>query len=361
LPLKLPKVEKYQPTGTGESPLAAISDWVNTKCPRCGGPAKRETNTMPQWAGSCWYFIAYLLKKDKKYFWDKEKIKYWLPVDLYVGGAEHAVLHLLYARFWTKILYDAGWIKFREPFLKLRNQGLILAPDGQKMSKSRGNVINPDSLIEKYGADAFRLYEMFMGPFDEPIAWDIKGIVGTKRFLDKVWNLFGKEKSLIPAKEDKDIEKLIHKTIKKVTEDIENFRFNTAVSALMILVNELQNKNYGIWHLKTLLLLLAPFAPHISEELWQKHFVKTSNFRLQNSILRQPWPKYDLKLIKEEMITLVIQVNGKVRDKIEVEADISEEKAKELALSREKNKKWIGGKEIKKVVFVPGKLINIVV
>jgi leucyl-tRNA synthetase len=371
LPLKLPKVEKYQPTGTGESPLAAISDWVNTKCPRCGGPAKRETNTMPQWAGSCWYFIAYLLKKDKKYFWDKEKIKYWLPVDLYVGGAEHAVLHLLYARFWTKILYDAGWIKFREPFLKLRNQGLILAPDGQKMSKSRGNVINPDSLIEKYGADAFRLYEMFMGPFDEPIAWDIKGIVGTKRFLDKVWNLFGKEKSLIPAKEDKDIEKLIHKTIKKVTEDIENFRFNTAVSALMILVNELQNKNYGIWHLKTLLLLLAPFAPHISEELWQKHFVKTSrprrgtpkaaNFRLQNSILRQPWPKYDPKLIKEEMITLVIQVNGKVRDKIEVEANISEEKAKELALSREKIKKWIGGKEIKKVVFVPGKLINIVV
>jgi leucyl-tRNA synthetase len=360
LPLKLPKVEKYQPTGTGESPLAAISDWVNTKCPKCGGPAKRETNTMPQWAGSCWYFIAYLLHQNKKYFWQKEKIDYWLPVDLYVGGAEHAVLHLLYARFWTKVLYDAGWIKFKEPFLKLRNQGLILAPDGQKMSKSRGNVINPDPLIEKYGADAFRLYEMFMGPFEEAISWDPKGIVGTKRFLDKVWNLFGKEKSVISEEEDREIGKLIHKTIKKVTEDIENFRFNTAVSALMILVNELQNKNYGIWHLKTLLLLLAPFAPHISEELWQKHFVKTSTFGPQTSVFRQHWPKYDPKLIKEEMITLVIQVNGKVRDKIEVEATISEEKAKELALSREKIKKWIGGKEIKKIIFVPGKLINLV-
>jgi leucyl-tRNA synthetase len=360
LPLKLPKVEKYQPTGTGESPLAAISDWVNTKCPKCGGEAKRETNTMPQWAGSCWYFIAYLLHRNKKYFWQKEKIDYWLPVDLYVGGAEHAVLHLLYARFWTKVLYDAGWIKFKEPFLKLRNQGLILAPDGQKMSKSRGNVINPDPLIEKYGADAFRLYEMFMGPFEEAISWDPKGIVGTKRFLDKVWNLFGKEKSVIPEEEDREIEKLIHKTIKKVTDDIENFRFNTAVSALMILVNELQGKNYGIWHLKTLLLLLAPFAPHICEELWQIHFVKSLKSKVYSSIHFQPWPKYDPKLIKEEMITLVIQVNGKVRDKIEVEATISEEKAKELALSREKIKKWIGGKEIKKVIFVPGKLINIV-
>jgi len=380
LPLKLPFVKKYQPTGTGESPLAAISEWVNTKCPKCGGPAKRETNTMPQWAGSCWYYLAYVMLgnqkspkeslrdptgqakiKNQKFVWDKEKINYWLPVDLYVGGAEHAVLHLLYARFWTKVLYDAGWIKFKEPFLKLRNQGLILAPDGQKMSKSRGNVINPDPLIEKYGADAFRLYEMFMGPFSEPINWNTKGLIGMKRFLDKVWNLFGKEKSVILIEEDREIEKLVHKTIKKVTEDIENFRFNTAVSALMILVNELQNRNYGIWHLKTLLLLLAPFTPHISEELWQQYFVKTLTFSLQTSILQYPWPKYDPKLVKEETITLVIQVNGKVRDKIEVETDISEEKAKELALSREKIKKWIKGKEIKKVIFVPGKLINIVV
>jgi leucyl-tRNA synthetase len=358
LPLKLPKVEKYQPTGTGESPLAAISEWVNTKCPKCGGPAKRETNTMPQWAGSCWYFIAYLLRKNNEYSWDKRKINYWLPVDLYVGGAEHAVLHLLYARFWTKVLYDAGWIKFQEPFLKLRNQGLILAPDGQKMSKSRGNVINPDSLVEKYGADAFRLYEMFMGPFEEAISWDPKGIVGAKRFLDRVWNLFGKEKSVISEKEDREFEKILHKTIKKVTEDIENFRFNTAVSALMILVNELQNKNYGIWHLKTLLLLLAPFAPHVTEELWQR--LNSKPYTLKASIHSQPWPKYDPKLVKEETITLVIQVNGKVRDKVEVEAGISEEKAKELAISQEKIQKWIKGKEIKNVVFVPGKLINFV-
>jgi len=298
--------------------------------------------------------------KNQKFVWDKEKIRYWLPVDLYVGGAEHAVLHLLYARFWTKVLYDAGWIKFKEPFLKLRNQGLILAPDGQKMSKSRGNIINPDPLIEKYGVDAFRLYEMFMGPFEEPISWNTKGLIGMKRFLDKVWNLFGKEKSVISIEEDKEIERILHKTIKKVTEDIENFRFNTAISALMILVNELQNRNYGIWHLKTLIFLLVPFAPHISEELWQKYFVQGGTLNIRNSIHYQLWPKYDPKLIKEEMITLVIQVNGKVRDKVEVEADISEEKAKELALSREKIKKWIGGKAIKKVVFVPGKLINFV-
>jgi len=363
LPLKLPRVKKYQPTGTGESPLSNILRWVNTKCPKCGGPAKRETNTMPQWAGSCWYFIAYLLHKNKEYSWDKRKINYWLPVDLYVGGAEHAVLHLLYARFWTKVLYDAGWIKFKEPFLKLRNQGLILAPDSQKMSKSRGNVINPDSLIEKYGADSFRLYEMFMGPFDEPINWQTEGLIGMKRFLEKVLKLSDRAKEIIPAKEDQEIERILHKTIKKVTEDIENFRFNTAISALMILVNKLQNKNYGIWHLKTLISLLAPFTPHICEELWQKHFSKIRNlkFEIRNSIYNQPWPKYNPELVKEEIITLVIQVNGKVRDKIEVEANISEEKAKELAISREKIKKWLKDKKIKKVVFIPGKLINIVI
>ena len=354
LPLKLPKIKKYQPTGTGESPLAQIKEWVNTKCPKCKGPAKRETNTMPQWAGSCWYFIAYLLRKNKGFSWQKEKINYWLPVDLYVGGAEHAVLHLLYARFWTKVLYDAGLIKFKEPFLKLRNQGLILASDGQKMSKSRGNVINPDSLIEKYGADTFRLYEMFMGPFDETINWNTRGLIGMKRFLDKVWKLFEKPKNIISTKEDEEIERISHKTIKKVTEDIENFRFNTAISALMILVNELQNKNYGVWHLKTLISILAPFTPHITEELWHQLGHK-------DSIHQQKWPKYDPKLVKEKMITLVIQVNGKVRDKVEVEADISEEKAKELAISREKIKKWIKGKEIKKVIFVPRKLINLVI
>ena len=363
LPLKLPKVKKYEPTGTGESPLAAIKKWVRTICPKCRGLAKRETNTMPQWAGSCWYFIAYLMHKNKGFTWRKRKINYWLPVDLYVGGAEHAVLHLLYARFWTEVLYDANLVKFKEPFLKLRNQGLILAPDGQKMSKSRGNVINPDDIIEKYGADTFRLYEMFMGPFEEPINWDTKGLVGMKRFLEKVWKLFDGQKKILPIAEDRELEKLVHKTIKKATEDIENFKFNTAISALMILVNELQGKNYGIWHLRKLLLLLAPFTPHIAEELWQRYVKKIPNskFQIPKSILTQPWPKYSPKLAKEKTVTLVIQINGKVRDKVEVEADISEEKVKELAVSREKIKKWIKGQKIQKVIFVPKRLINLVV
>jgi leucyl-tRNA synthetase len=359
LPLKLPRVKRYQPTGTGESPLASIKSWVKTKCPKCSGPAERETNTMPQWAGSCWYFLRYVDPKNKDKAFELRKVNYWLPVDLYVGGAEHAVLHLLYVRFWTKVLYDAGLIKFKESFLKLRNQGLILAPDGQKMSKSRGNVISPDDLIEKYGADAFRLYEMFMGPFTDAISWDVKGIVGTRRFLEKVWKLFETKREIISAKEDKELDRLVHKTIKKVTDDIENFRFNTAVSSLMVLVNGLQNKNYGIWHLRNLVLLLAPFAPYISEELWQA--LNPKPYTLKTSIHFQPWPKYDSKLAEEETVTLVIQVNGRVRDKMEVEANISEEKAKKLALSREKIQKWIFKEKIKKVIFVPGKLINIVI
>jgi leucyl-tRNA synthetase len=359
LPLKLPKTDKFQPTGTGESPLAAIERWVNTKCPKCGGPAKRETNTMPQWAGSCWYFLRYTDPQNKEKIFDTQKVKYWLPVDLYVGGAEHAVLHLLYVRFWAKVLYDAGLIKFQEPFLKLRNQGLVLAPNGQKMSKSRGNVINPDDIIDKYGADTFRVYEMFMGPFDEVTTWDVKGIIGARRFLEKVLRLMEKPKDVISAKEDKELERLFHRTIKKVTDDIENFRFNTAVSALMILVNKLQEKKYGVWHLKKLLLLLAPFAPHLSEELWQN--LKVKPYTLEASVHSQLWPRCDKKLAKEIIITLIIQINGKVRDKIEVEADISEEKAKRLSLSSEKIKKWIEGKKIQKVIFVPGKLINIVI
>lgn len=359
LPLKLPRVKKYQPTGTGESPLASVKSWVKTKCPKCGGKAERETNTMPQWAGSCWYFLRYIDPQNKEKIFEQKKVSYWLPVDLYVGGAEHAVLHLLYARFWTKVLYDADLIKFKEPFLKLKNQGLILAPDGQKMSKSRGNIISPDELVIKYGADAFRLYEMFMGPFSDAISWDIKGIVGTKRFLDKVWKLFETRRRIIPAKEDKELDRLVHKTIKKVSDDILNFRFNTAVSALMVLVNGLQKKNYGVWHLRNLLLLLASFAPHVSEELWQT--LNPKPYSLKNSIHSQPWPKYNPQLAKEETVTLVIQVNGKVRDKMEVEAEMSEEEAKELVLSREKIQKWIFKEEIKKIIFIPGKLINIVI
>ncbi len=354
LPLRLPKVKKYQPTGTGESPLATLEKWVNTKCPRCGAMAKRETNTMPQWAGSCWYYLRYIDPKNKREFSSRKKEKYWMPVDLYIGGAEHAVLHLLYARFWHKVLYDLNLVSTKEPFLKLRNQGLILAPDGQKMSKSRGNVINPDEIIEKYGADTLRLYEMFMGPFNETVAWSTQGIMGQRRFLERVWRLKSKvnQRSRIT---NHGLQNLLHKTIKKVTEDIENFRFNTAISALMILTNEFEKaKELPAISYQTLLKLLAPLAPHIAEELWQKLGHK-------KSIFFEKWPRYNPELIKEEKVTLVIQVNGKVRDKIEIEHSFSEKEAKDLALGREKVKRWIEGKEIKKVIFVPGKLINFVI
>jgi len=362
LPLKLPKIKKYQPTGTGESPLAIVKDWVETRCPKCGGPAKRETNTMPQWAGSCWYFLKYVDSENKRRIFEKKKVKYWLPVDLYIGGSEHAVLHLLYSRFWIKVLYDEGLIEFDEPFLKLRNQGLILAPDGQKMSKSKGNVISPDEIIKEYGADTLRLYEMFMGPFEQSVSWDIKGIVGMRRFLERVWKLRERieRQATSDKKQQQELEKLIHKTIKKVTEDIENLKFNTAISQLMILVNGMEKQdNLQLTTYKLLLKLLAPFSPHICEEIW--HQLVSNKKQTVTSIFKEKWPEYEPQLIKEKRITLIVQVNGKVRDKIEVEADISEEKAKEIALSREKIEKWIEGKEIKKIIFIQGKLMNIVI
>ena len=370
LPLRLPKVEKYQPTGTGESPLAAMEKWVSVKCPKCGGPAKRETNTMPQWAGSCWYYLAFTfgdwssLNERKKIKWNKKRINYWNPVDLYVGGAEHAVLHLLYARFWHKFLYDLKLVPTKEPFLKLRNVGLILGPDGQKMSKSRGNVISPDSIVKEYGADTLRLYEMFMGPFSQETAWSLQGIKGCRRFLDKVWKMKGKTVAS-NVNHNPLIKKLLNKTIKKIGEDIIDFRFNTAVSELMILANELdKQKEINIKDYRTLLLLLAPFAPHLTEALWQSLKMKTKpvkQFKVTDSIHRQSWPKYDEKLLKEERVILVIQVNGRVRGKIEIEASISEKKAKELACQNENVKRWLGNKTIKKTIFVPGKLINIVI
>ncbi len=349
LPVRLPDIKEYKPTGTGESPLAAISKWVNTKCPACGGPAKRETNTMPQWAGSCWYYLRYLDSKNKKEIFDKKKEKYWMPVDFYVGGAEHAVLHLLYARFWHKVLHDEGLVSTKEPFIKLRNQGIILGEDGQKMSKSRGNVINPDDVIKTYGADTMRLYEMFMGPFEDVKPWSTKGIVGVRRFLERVWGL---EKLKTTIKNSK-LDRLLHKTIKKVTEDIENFKFNTAISALMILANEMSVQAFTIGQFETFLKLLSPFAPHIAEELWEK-------LGRKGSIILEKWPVYDPLLIAEEEIDLVVQVNGKLRDTIRVKADISEEEAKKVAMESKKVKKWIEGKEIKKVIFVKGRLINIV-
>ncbi|MCK4745058.1 class I tRNA ligase family protein, partial [Candidatus Parcubacteria bacterium] len=381
LPVKLPEVKNYEPSGTGESPLANIKEWVNTKCPKCGGPAKRETNTMPQWAGSSWYYLRYIDPHNDKALVDKEKEKYWSPVDFYVGGAEHATRHLIYARFWHKFLYDIGAVSCDEPFKKLRHVGLIMAEDGRKMSKRWGNVINPDDIVEKYGADSMRVYEMFMGPFSQSVSWNTNGLKGAKRFLDGIWNYIfgGFVKGAFIDEEDlkkwlngeykkftsDDLKILLHKTIKKVGEDIENFKFNTAISQLMIFKNSFHNLNEELnvgdeGHIidksdfEKFLIILSPFAPFMAEELWS---------RLGNteSIFKQKWPEYDPKLIKEETINLAIQVNGKLRGAIEAPADILEKDAKKAALESEKIKKWIENKNIIKIIFVKGRLINIVI
>jgi len=357
LPVVLPEVESYEPTGTGESPLAAISDWVNVKCPKCGGEAKRETNTMPQWGGSCWYYLRYLDPRNEQELVNKQKEKYWSPVDFYVGGAEHATRHLIYARFWHKFLYDIGAVNYDEPFTKLKHVGLIMGEDGRKMSKRWGNVINPDEIVAEFGADSLRVYEMFMGPFTQAVNWNTKGLVGARKFLEKVVALAEVNK----YQEDKKIKSLLHKTIKKVSADIEGFAFNTAVSALMILVNEItdyKNKNSALplskKELEEFFQILAPFAPHLSEELWEKLGNK-------GSLFQSVWPKCDPKLIKDEVINLVVQINGKLRATLEVASDISEKEALALAQADESIKKWLVGKEIAKKIFVPGKLLNIVV
>lgn len=354
LPVRLPEVENYEPTGTGESPLAAISDWVNTICPKCGGPAKRETNTMPQWAGSAWYYLRYIDPKNDKQLVGQQLEKDWMPVDLYVGGAEHATRHLLYARFWHKFLFDIGVVTTSEPFKRLMHVGLILAEDGRKMSKRWNNVINPDEVIEHFGADSMRLYEMFMGPFSQSIAWSTNGVVGTRKFLEKVWKL----QTIINKQNSTDNKKnqtLLHKTIKKVTGDIENFRFNTAISQLMILVNALEKEqSVSVTDYQLLITILSPFAPHIAEELWQR-------LGNEQSIFLQKWPVADEKYLKEEEIEMVVQVNGKIRERLSVSPDVTEDEIKETALESEKVKAFTEGKEIKKIIFVPEKLINIVV
>jgi len=377
LPVLLPEIRDFQPTKEGKSPLAKVKSFVDIPCPKCGDPAERETDTMDTFVCSSWYYLRYSDPKNDKVFASEQKLKTWLPVTIYIGGAEHAVLHLLYSRFFTKVLKELDFVDFKEPFLRLCHQGIILGPDGQKMSKSRGNVVDPDTQVAKYGSDAVRMYLCFMGPYNQGGPWNPKGIEGIVRFLTRVWNLFDglKDKEEETQTKNEKLERLVNKTIKKVEEDIENLKFNTAISALMILVNQLTlnsekksqisngagNKQLAKNYLKTLLLLLAPFAPHLSEELWQNFIIRGSKFEIKNSIHGQSWPKYDQKLIKEKIISLIVQVNGRVRDKIEVEFDISEEKAKILALSRDKVQKWITGKEIKKVVFVKEKLINIVV
>ncbi|MFA6098906.1 MAG: leucine--tRNA ligase [Patescibacteria group bacterium] len=354
LPVLLPDVKKYEPTGTGESPLANIKEWVNVKCPQCGGPARRETNTMPQWAGSNWYFLRYCDAHNDKQLADPEKLKKWLPVNLYIGGAEHAVLHLLYARFIYKFLFDIKAVPEKcgdEPFKKLKNQGLILGEDGQKMSKSRGNVVNPDEVIEKYGADTMRMYEMFMGPFEDAKPWNMQGIIGVRRFLDRLYKA-GENVADVELNKGK---RSLHTLIKFITNDIENFKFNTCVSHFMEASNEWFSEEIVPREAyETFLVLLSPFAPHLAEELWEKLGHK-------KSIFNEKWPEFDPKLIVKAEITLVVQVNGRVRDQFTVPAGISETEAQERALASEKIKKWLGGKQPKKTIFVPGRLINFVV
>jgi leucyl-tRNA synthetase len=354
LPLRLPPVEKYQPTGTGESPLAAIDEWVNTKCPKCGGAAKRETNTMPQWAGSSWYYLRYTDPENSDAITGAEKEKYWMPVDLYVGGAEHAVLHLLYARFWHKVLFDIGAVSTKEPFQKLRNIGIVLAEDGQKMSKSKGNVVSPDDIVKEFGADTLRVYELFMGPFDQAIAWSTDAVRGSRKFLGRVWNLVLECANNENSGED--VLRRVHKLNQKISGDIEQLKFNTAIAAFMEFLNfaEDNKSDVGKNVLQRLVMLLAPFAPHIGEELWQK---------LDNneSVFKQPWPQPDRNLVKDEMIELLVQVNGRLRDKIAVPAESGQAAAVELAKASKIVQQWIDNKPIKKTVYVEGRLVNLVV
>jgi len=358
LPLELPKVKDYKPTDNGESPLSEVKKFTDVKCPRCGCKAHRETDTMPNWAGSSWYFLRYIDPKNKEHFADFEKLKYWMPIDWYNGGMEHVVLHLLYSRFWNIFLHDLGLVPVSEPYKKRTAHGMILASDGQKMSKSKGNVINPDDVIKEYGADTFRTYIMFMGPFDQAAIWDTNGLIGVKRFLERVWNL--QEKiipPLSPEQKAKDeLSKLVHKTLKKVGDDIDNMRFNTAIAKMMELVNEMNKKTQVCRDAYEILLkILSPFAPHMCEEIW-------SNLGNKETLSQSAWPKYDEVLARENNLSLVIQVNGKVRDTIDFSTnEITEDDARNAALSSLKVLKWLDGKEPKKVVYVPGKLVNIVV
>ncbi len=360
LPLELPEVKNYKPSGTGESPLANISDWVNVTLPD-GSKAKRETNTMPQWAGSCWYYLRYLDPQNAQQSWDLKKEKYWMPVDLYIGGAEHAVLHLLYARFWHKLLFDLGFVSTKEPFKKLVNQGMILGEDGQKMSKSRGNVINPDKVVADYGADSMRLYEMFMGPLESIKPWSMQGVEGVYRFLQRTWRTVVDENTgeLVEAIKDADTDdatlRLLHQTIKKVGYDIETFGFNTAISQMMIFINHLSKQEIRPKSVvEKFILVLAPFAPHIAEELWER-------LGHTESLAYEAWPEYDKELVKEKEVELVVQVNGKIKDRIVVSTDADEEQIKQKALAREKVKKALVGKEPKKIIVIKSRLVNIVI
>ncbi|MGS2779739.1 leucine--tRNA ligase [Robertmurraya sp. GLU-23] len=358
LPLVLPKTTEIRPSGTGESPLANIEDWVNVVDPVTGKKGRRETNTMPQWAGSCWYYLRYIDPKNDQALADPEKLKEWLPVDIYIGGAEHAVLHLLYARFWHKFLYDIGVVSTKEPFQKLFNQGMILGENNEKMSKSKGNVVNPDEIVGTHGADTLRLYEMFMGPLEASIAWSTQGLDGSRRFLDRIWRLLVDENGEIAEKvqsvDSSSLEKVYHQTVKKVTEDFEGLRFNTAISQLMVFINEayktpVLSKDFVEGFVK----LLAPICPHIAEELWSK-------LGHSESISYEAWPAFDEAKLVDDEVEIVVQINGKVKAKLMVPSDANKEALEQIAMDDTTVKEQIDGKTVRKVIAVPGKLVNIV-
>ncbi len=353
LPVLLPEVDNYEPTDSGESPLSVIDSWVNTTCPHCGGPARRETDTMPQWAGSSWYFLRYIDPHNDDAFAAMDELKYWLPVDWYNGGMEHTTLHLLYSRFWHRFLYDEGYVPTPEPYRKRTSHGMILGANGEKMSKSRGNVINPDDTIDEIGADAFRLYEMFMGAFDQAIPWSTEGARGCRRFLERVWRL--QEMLSDGEGHSKGLETLIHQTIKKVSEDYEKMKFNTAIAQMMTLVNEFYAAGrITRGDLRTLLLLLDPVAPHIAEEMWQQ-------CGLGEPIYRQQWPKWDEDKLQEATVEIAVQINGKVRGRVTVPAGMSREQAERELPQLPEVQRLIAGKTVKKIVCVPGRLLNVVV
>ena len=358
LPLRLPKTKNIKPSGTGESPLANIEEWVNVVDPVTGKKGRRETNTMPQWAGSSWYYLRYIDPHNKKELADYEKLKRWLPVDIYIGGAEHAVLHLLYARFWHKFLYDIGVVPTKEPFQKLYNQGMILGENNEKMSKSRGNVVNPDDVVETYGADTLRMYEMFMGPLDASIAWSENGLEGSRKFLDRVWRLIvdenNKMRDRITTLNDGKLDKVYHQTVKKVTEDYENLHFNTAISQLMVFINEAYKVDALPYeYIEGFVQLLAPIAPHMGEELW-------AILGNDGGISYAPWPTYDEAALVEDEVEVVFQVNGKVRAKSNVPRDLGKDELEKAALANEIVQEYIEGKTVRKVIVVPNKLVNIV-
>lgn len=356
LPLVLPKTDNIRPSGTGESPLANIDEWVNVVDPETGKKGRRETNTMPQWAGSCWYYLRYIDPNNSEALVDPEKVKQWLPVDIYIGGAEHAVLHLLYARFWHKVLYDIGVVPTKEPFQQLFNQGMILGENNEKMSKSKGNVVNPDDIVASHGADTLRLYEMFMGPLDASIAWSENGLDGARRFLDRVWRLFVQDNGELSEKitdaPNKELEKAYHQTVKKVTEDYAELRFNTAISQMMVFINDAYKaETLPKEYVEGFVKMIAPVAPHIGEELWSK-------LGHNETITYASWPTFDESKLVEDEVEIVVQVMGKVRAKLTMSKDASKDEMEKLALEAIKDQ--IEGKTVRKVIVVPGKLVNVV-